>query len=128
MNHALQMKNSLLRHWLYTMICQCFYFRNNSRKLDIKKANKFLILWVISTMAKFRSSRPEVFCKKGVLKNFAKFTWKYLCQSLFFNKVAKKETLSQLFSCKFCRIVKNTFFHRIPLVAASASWNIFYNE
>ena len=30
----------------------------------------------------FRSSRPEVFCKKGVLKNFAKFTGKHLCQSL----------------------------------------------
>ena len=30
-----------------------------------------------------RSSRPEVFCKKGVLKNFAKFTGKRLCQSLF---------------------------------------------
>ena len=35
-----------------------------------------------------RSSRPEVFCKKGVLKNFAKFTGKHLCQSLLFNKVA----------------------------------------
>ena len=30
-----------------------------------------------------RSSRPEVFCKKGVLRNFA-FTGKHLCQSLFF--------------------------------------------
>ena len=27
----------------------------------------------------FRSSRPEVFCKKAVLRNFAKFTGKYLC-------------------------------------------------
>ena len=35
-----------------------------------------------------RSSRPEVFCKKGVLKNFTRFTGKYLCQSLFYNKVA----------------------------------------
>ena len=26
-----------------------------------------------------RSSRPEVFCKKGVLKNLAKFTGKHLC-------------------------------------------------
>ena len=25
---------------------------------------------------------------KGALRNFAKFTGKYLCQSLFFNKVA----------------------------------------
>ena len=31
---------------------------------------------------------PEVFYKKGVLKNFTKFTGKHLCQSLFFNKVA----------------------------------------
>ena len=37
----------------------------------------------------FRSSRPEVFCKKGVLRNFAKFTGKHMCQSLFFNKVAR---------------------------------------
>ena len=29
-----------------------------------------------------------LFYKKGVLKNFTKFTGKYLCQSLFFNKVA----------------------------------------
>ena len=36
----------------------------------------------------FRSTRQEVFCKKGVLENFAKLTGKYLCQSLFFNKVA----------------------------------------
>ena len=37
---------------------------------------------------KGRSSRPEVFCKKGVLKNYVEFTGKHLCQSLFFNKVA----------------------------------------
>ena len=35
----------------------------------------------------YRNSRPEVFCKKGVLRNFVKFTGKQLCQSLFFNKV-----------------------------------------
>ena len=48
----------------------------------------------------------------GGLRNFAKFTWKHLCQSLFFNKVTrlrpatslKKETLEQVFSCvKFLR-------------------------
>ena len=34
-----------------------------------------------------RSSRPEVFCKKGVPRNFANFTRKHLPQNLFFNKV-----------------------------------------
>ena len=31
---------------------------------------------------------PEVFYKKGVLENFAKFTGKHLCQSLCFKKAA----------------------------------------
>ena len=57
--------------------------------------------------------------KKGVLKNFTKFTEKHLCQSLFFNQVAglrleasnfiKKETLAQVFSREFYEISKNIF-------------------
>ena len=35
-----------------------------------------------------RSNRPDVFCRKGVLGNFAKSTGKHLCQGLIFNKVA----------------------------------------
>ena len=73
-----------------------------------------------------RSTRPEVFCKNGVLRNFAKFTGKHLCQNLFFNKVVgkacnfiKKESLAQVFSCEFCEISKKTFFYRTPPVAAS---------
>ena len=74
-----------------------------------------------------RSTRPDIFCKKGVLRNFTKFTVKHLCQSLFFNKVAvevacnftKKETLVQVFSCEFCKISKNTFLHRTTQVADS---------
>ena len=37
--------------------------------------------------------------KKGVVKNFAKFTEKYLCWSL-----------THRFSCEFCEIFKNNFF------------------
>ena len=36
----------------------------------------------------FRSSRPEMFCKKAVLRDFPKFTRKHLYQSLFITKVA----------------------------------------
>ena len=47
--------------------------------------------------------------------------------SLFFNKVAglghatllKKETLAQVFFSEFCKIFKNTFFNRTPLVVVS---------
>ena len=45
-----------------------------------------------------RSSRPEVFCKKGVFKNFTKFTGKHLRQNLFFNKVAGVRLLLNSFS------------------------------
>ena len=63
-----------------------------------------------------RSSRPEVFCKRGVLRNFAKFTGKHLCQSLIFNK---KETAVQVFPCQFCEISNNAFSYGTPLVDAS---------
>ena len=36
----------------------------------------------------FRSSCPEVSCKKAVLRDFTKFTGKYLHQNLFVNNVA----------------------------------------
>ena len=48
--------------------------------------------------------------KKGVLKNFTKFTGKHLCQSLFFNSNFIKGILAQVLSCAFCEIFKNTFF------------------
>ena len=35
-----------------------------------------------------RSRNQRCSIKKGVLRNFSKFTGKHLCQSLFFNKVA----------------------------------------
>ena len=69
-----------------------------------------------------KSSRTKVFCKKGVLRNFAKFTENHLCHSLFFATSAcnfiKKETLAQVFSCEFHEISKNTFCYRTPPVPA----------
>ena len=89
--------------------------------------------------AKNRSSRPGVFCKKSVLENFAKFTGKQLCQNLFVNKVVgfrpnkeslfiNKETLAQVFSCEFCQIFKNTFFHRTPPVAVSERTSLHWKK
>ena len=52
-----------------------------------------------------------MFYKKGVLRNFTKFTGKHLY--LFLIKLPAtllKKTLAQVFSCEFCGIFKNTFF------------------
>ena len=59
-----------------------------------------------------RSSHHRCSIKKGVLRNLTKFTGKHLCQSLFVNKVIKKEALAQVLSCQFCKISKNAFFYR----------------
>ena len=59
-----------------------------------------------------------MFCKKGVLRNSAKFTGMHLCQSLFF----KKETLAHALTCEFCEISMNTFSYRTPPVAASKNY------
>ena len=65
----------------------------------------------------FRSSRSEVFCKKDVLKNFAKLTGKHLCQSLFFNNVVglrsatllKKRLSHRRFPVNFAKFLRATF-------------------
>ena len=61
-----------------------------------------------------RSSRPEVFCKEGVLRNLLKFIGKHLCQGLFFNKVAGLRLAILL-----KKRLWTTSFYRTPLVAAS---------
>ena len=72
---------------------------------EIKGIILFIVFTVDKVPRKNRSSRQEVFFKKGVFRNFAKFTGKHLCQSLFFNKVAglslqlylKKDTGTSVF-------------------------------
>ena len=66
----------------------------------------------------------ELFCQKGVLKNFAKFTGKHLYQSLFFNKVVglrpaallKRRLWRRCFPVNFAKFLKT------PLVAASSKY------
>ena len=75
----------------------------------------------------YGSSRPEVFFKKDVLRNFVKFAGTNLCQSLFKLSCRLKpmtlfkKRLTQMFSCGFSEIFKNIFSYRAPPVATSKS-------
>ena len=74
-----------------------------------------------SILPLYRSSQRRCSIKKCVLRNFAKFTGKHQCQSLFFNKVAgfiKNETLAQVFSCEFCEISRKSFSTEQPQTTA----------
>ena len=100
----------------------------------------------------YRSSYTEVLCTKSVLKNFAKFTGKHLCKSLFVNKVAglelfakivngwkpltiftkssrpatllTKRLLHRCFPVNFAKFLRTSFFYRTPPVAASVFSNL----
>ena len=64
-----------------------------------------------------RSSRLEVFYKRGVLRSFAKFAGKHLCQSLFLHKVVglrtvillKKRLLQRCFPVNFAKFLITPF-------------------
>ena len=60
-------------------------------------------------MDEYRSSRAEVFCKKGVLRNFAKFTGKHLCQSLKAATLLKKRPWHMCFSVNFVTFLRTPF-------------------
>ena len=55
-----------------------------------------------------------MFFKIGTLRKFAILTGKHLCWSLFL----QKETSTQVFFFEYCKIFKNSFFYRKPLMAA----------
>ena len=68
-------------------------FKNSCIKRFHNKEIKSFAACVLSALC--RNSRPEVSSEKGVLRNFAKFTGKHLCQSFFFNYVAGLRRLAR---------------------------------
>ena len=55
------------------------------------------------------NSRPEVFCRKDVVRNFIIFTGKPQCQSLIFNKVAGLRPAT-LFKKNFVKFRRTHFY------------------
>ena len=91
--------------------------------------------WCGSTIP--RSSHQKCSIKKGVFKNFVKFTGIHLCQSLFFNKVAglkpvtllKKRPWHRHFALNFAKFFKNTFFTEyLWTIAFAYHKNIHYHH
>ena len=59
----------------------------------------------------FRSSCPEVFCRKGVLKNFTKFTGKHLCNNCTGSvTLLKKGLWHRCFPVNFVKFLRTPFF------------------
>ena len=79
-----------------------------------------------------RSSHRRWSVRKGVLRNFAKFTGKHLCQSLFFNKVEGlrpgtlliKRLWHKCFPVNFGKFLR-TPFYRTSLDDCFCIWDTF---
>ena len=83
-------------------------------KILTSVSSKLFLVWMFhALLVKIRSSRQEVFCKKGVLKNFTKFKGKHQCQSLFFNKVARSRPVLYLISLYFLELLVAEYLREI---------------
>ena len=97
------------------------YFSSESQKFNSSRKDVEKSVITINDN-KDRSSLLEVFCKKYVLENFAKFTEKHQCHSLlilFFNK----KTLAQV----FVNLAK-IFSYRTPSLAASSKRHLTHTK
>ena len=71
------------------------------------------------------SSHCRYSVRKGVLKNFANFTGKHLCWSLFYEVVSLqparflKRDSNKVSSCEVCKTFKNTYFYEYLQTTAS---------
>ena len=74
-----------------------------------------------------RTSRLELFCKKGALENFAIFTGKHSCQSPLPEPqschLIEIETMAQVFSYEFFKIFKNIFLMKTSDLCKQKSRN-----
>ena len=84
------------------------------------------ILWKLYNLNTFKNSCSQMVFKIGLLKNFAIFTGIHLCWGHFLIKLQVlrpatlfKKTPTQVLSCEYCEIFKNSFFYRTRLVATS---------
>ena len=74
---------------------------------------------------RYRSSRPVVFCEKGVLRIFVKFTGNACARVYLLIKLQtapatllKKRLWHRCFPVIFAKFLRTPFFYRTPLVAA----------
>ena len=103
---------------------------HNSKPVRFK-SSLLVILWRI-VRTTYRSSHRRCSVGKGVLRNYAKFTRKHLCQSIFFNNVAglfvqlylKKDSGTSDFQ-RILRDFKNTFFKKHLQGTACRRSNLF---
>ena len=115
-----------------TFIC-CVIMASDFSKLifsiqDVIVCEIVVTLYSFKNIREFTSSCSKVFCKKGVLKNFANFTRKHLCQRLFFDKVAGLKPATWLKNSLWHRKWQFAKFSRTPFFIEHLLWLLLENS
>ena len=79
---------------------------------------------LLANLSNKQKQTPEVFLKKGILKNFTKLTGKHLCQSHFLNMGASRRpaTLLKKRLWHGCFSVNFAKFLRAPILQSTSGW------
>ena len=103
---------------------QCFHRTLNTGYFRPVNIAKFLRMGFFNTS---RSSRLQIFLKKGILKSFANFTGKHLCWSLFLkNLQAEGLQLHKKRLQHKCFPVKFAIFLRTPFLTEHLRWLLLH--
>ena len=133
---------SLDKKMPFQVFCCDFYEGLRIPVLEKNSKPLFLLQWELvlkhnhsQNMLKYFSNKKNsaivgrCSCKK---ERFCKTHWNiYVPDFLLVRSEAelfnfiKEKTLAQAFSCEFCKVFKNNFFYRTPLLTASKRGNIF---
>ena len=117
LNGCLGNQTQIIRHksasTVIPVFYTCFYI-----SFSFLKMYGYIFAEHFSRRRELMQKLPELLFKQSIrddLQNTEAVvqSWPKACNFI------RKETLTQVFSCQFCEIFKNTFFRRTPLVAAS---------
>ena len=85
---------------------------------DHKEFSVNVVLNYSCQNTQYKKQPRDIFGKKGVIKNFAKFKRKHLCQSLFFNKTAAFRTVT---------LLKKRLWPKKYLLSVAIRFSCFYS-
>ena len=93
-NWTSKVQVTVLFTYIFWKILYPYTFKASLKEVIVIRSEKMKAKYMKENVQK---QPPEVFYKKGVLRNFVKFTGKHLCQSLFLKKLPAE-------ICQFCEI------------------------
>ena len=115
--------------WLLLNFRGSKYFFSAESGIYCWQSHRFLLRTPLKTLVKPQKQPRELFCKKGVLRNFANFTGKHLCWSLFLIELqevcsfSKKGLRHRCFPVEFTKSLRTPNFKS----ANDYFWTLFFH-